>query len=213
MEARNNADYVIVIVHGGHEFYQLPSPRMQKLYRHFIDLGADAVINHHQHCYSGYEEYKGKHIIYGLGNLCFDWGCNSGQKWVEGYMITLNIKPDTTTISLHPYIQCQEKASILIMDQESSDNFHEKIENLNEIINNDLKLHEAYSQYVNNHRSRIIRLFSSYHNRYLNAAVKRGLLPQLTNRKELLSIMNYITCEAHRDVTINVLNDFLHHKL
>ncbi len=54
-EARGKADYVLVIVHGGHEHYQLPNPRMQETYRFFIDAGADAVVNHHQHCYSGYE--------------------------------------------------------------------------------------------------------------------------------------------------------------
>ena len=43
-EARKDADYVVVIVHGGHEMLQLPSPRMQELYRYFIDVGADAVI-------------------------------------------------------------------------------------------------------------------------------------------------------------------------
>lgn len=64
-EARQSADYVLVIVHGGHEYYQLPSPRMKETYRFFIDAGADAVINHHQHCYSGYEEYKGKPIFMG----------------------------------------------------------------------------------------------------------------------------------------------------
>lgn len=52
-EARTKADYVLVIVHGGHEHYALPSPRMKETYRFFIDAGADAIINHHQHCYSG----------------------------------------------------------------------------------------------------------------------------------------------------------------
>ncbi|MBQ8413439.1 MAG: CapA family protein, partial [Lachnospiraceae bacterium] len=47
-EARQNADYVLVIVHGGHEHYQLPSPRMKETYRFFVDAGADAVVNHHQ---------------------------------------------------------------------------------------------------------------------------------------------------------------------
>lgn len=32
-EAKSKADYVIVIIHGGHEYYNLPSPRMQKQYR------------------------------------------------------------------------------------------------------------------------------------------------------------------------------------
>lgn len=58
-EARAKADYVLVIVHGGHEHFQLPSLRMQETYRFFVDAGADAdaVVNHHQHCYSGYEVY------------------------------------------------------------------------------------------------------------------------------------------------------------
>ena len=32
-EARQKADYVLVIVHGGHEQFQLPSPRMKETYR------------------------------------------------------------------------------------------------------------------------------------------------------------------------------------
>ena len=49
-KAKQLADYVLVIVHGGHEYFQLPSLRMVENYRFFIDAGADGVINHHQHC-------------------------------------------------------------------------------------------------------------------------------------------------------------------
>ena len=48
-EAKEKADYVIVVVHGGIEHYQYPSQRMLDTYRFFVDAGADAVINHHQH--------------------------------------------------------------------------------------------------------------------------------------------------------------------
>ena len=34
-EAKKNSDYVLVIVHGGTEHYQLPSPRMKETYRFF----------------------------------------------------------------------------------------------------------------------------------------------------------------------------------
>ena len=34
-DARKKADYILVIVHGGHEHFQLPSPRMQETY-HFL---------------------------------------------------------------------------------------------------------------------------------------------------------------------------------
>lgn len=90
-EARGNADYVLVIVHGGHEHYQLPSPRMQETYRFFVDAGADAVVNHHQHCYSGYEIYKNKPIFYGLGNFCFDIQPQKHDSiWNYGYMVQFN---------------------------------------------------------------------------------------------------------------------------
>ena len=54
---------MFLILHGGIEHYQLPSPRMKKWYRHIIDLGASAIVNHHQHCFSGYELYNGKPIF------------------------------------------------------------------------------------------------------------------------------------------------------
>ena len=30
------------------------------------------MVNHHQHCFSGYEVDNGSSILYGLGNFCFD---------------------------------------------------------------------------------------------------------------------------------------------
>lgn len=85
-EARKNADYVLVILHGGHEHYQLPSVRMQETYRFFIDAGADAVVNHHQHCFSGYEVYHEKPIFYGLGNFLFN---KKIIPFLHGTMVTL----------------------------------------------------------------------------------------------------------------------------
>jgi poly-gamma-glutamate capsule biosynthesis protein CapA/YwtB (metallophosphatase superfamily) len=65
-EAKATHDKVIVIVHGGHEYYNLPSPRMQKQYRFYADQGADFVVGHHTHCISGYEVYNGVPIYYSL---------------------------------------------------------------------------------------------------------------------------------------------------
>ena len=87
-EAKHKADKVLVIVHGGHEHFQLPSPRMVEMYRFFIDAGADAVVNHHQHCFSGYELWNGRPIFYGLGNFCFDNHSKRSGSWTEGYAVT-----------------------------------------------------------------------------------------------------------------------------
>ncbi len=63
-DARRNAEIVLVIVHGGHEHYHYPSPRMVKQYRYYVENGADAVVSHHTHCIGPYEIYEGKPIIY-----------------------------------------------------------------------------------------------------------------------------------------------------
>lgn len=117
-EARTKADYVLVIVHGGHEHYALPSPRMKETYRFFIDAGADAIINHHQHCYSGYEIYHGKPIFYGLGNLLFDHKSERHGPWNEGFMVSLRLDKQTLPqFELYPYTQCNERPSVIPMNE------------------------------------------------------------------------------------------------
>lgn len=118
-DAKSNADYVVLIVHGGHEHYQLPSPRMQETYRFFIDAGADTVVNH-QHCYSGYEIYNGKPIFYGLGNFCFDIKGKPSKTWTEGYMVELNLE-DKIEIKIDPYKQYGEKATIELLANDAFD--------------------------------------------------------------------------------------------
>jgi poly-gamma-glutamate synthesis protein (capsule biosynthesis protein) len=48
-KASKDSDYVVVIVHGGREYYDLPSPKFQQLLRYYVDCGADAVVAHHSH--------------------------------------------------------------------------------------------------------------------------------------------------------------------
>ena len=101
-EAKANADFLILIIHGGHETYELPSPRMKKLYRWFIDLGVDAVIGHHTHCYSGSEVYKNKPIVYSLGNFIFDSKIRDAS-WNYGVFAVLSLSADRVIIELVPF--------------------------------------------------------------------------------------------------------------
>lgn len=206
-EARKNADYVLVIVHGGHEHYQLPSPRMKKLYRYFVELGADAVVNHHQHCYSGHEYYKGKPIVYGLGNFCFDSNTERNSIWNEGYLVQIEFVAPQPQILLHPYMQCNSNAGVSLMEGKQQENFQKQIDELNSAIANESFLNEAFDKWIEGRRKSVIVRFASYHNRYLNAAASRGYIPLPISKSEVGAMLNYIACEAHRDITIAVLND------
>ena len=65
------AELVIVIFHWGSEKETVPDSNQTTLGRLAIDLGADLVCGHHPHVLQGVEEYKGKNIVYSLGNFCF----------------------------------------------------------------------------------------------------------------------------------------------
>lgn len=205
-EVRSKADIVIVIVHGGSEEYQLPTPRMQKLYRYFIDIGADLVVNHHQHCYSGCEQYHNKWIYYGLGNFFFD-RIKSSRQWNEGYMLGVHIE-EKKIVDCHPYpyIQCLgSEVQVRLMQEEERQQFQKKWGELNTIIADEKQLEDSFRKLCKLKSKNYYSLFSPYYNRYLRYLCKRGLLPSFISRAKRLSLLNYIECEAHRDITIQVL--------
>lgn len=67
----DGAQLVIVIFHWGNEKEEVPDTNQMTLGRMAIDEGADLVCGHHPHVLQGIETYKGKKIVYSLGNFCF----------------------------------------------------------------------------------------------------------------------------------------------
>lgn len=67
----DGAELVIVIFHWGNETETVPDTNQMTLGRLAIDEGADLVCGHHPHVLQGIEQYKGKNIVYSLGNFCF----------------------------------------------------------------------------------------------------------------------------------------------
>lgn len=195
-EARQHADFVIVIVHGGHERFQLPSIRMQETYRFFIDIGADVVINHHQHCFSGYEEYKSKMIFYGLGNLNFDTVNPESETWYQGYMVKLHFN-EKMDYEILPYEQCiSDSVNTHFLPK---DTYDRKLNELNDIIKDPQELSECLNSYYKRESSYIESIFDYYTNRWLKAFRKRNLLPTLLSKRKKSQIQNAIFCESHFD--------------
>lgn len=74
------AQIVIVSFHWGLERENYPTENQVNLAHSAIDNGADLVLGHHPHVLEGIEVYKGKNIVYSLGNFCFGGNSNPSDK-------------------------------------------------------------------------------------------------------------------------------------
>jgi len=83
---RNRVDILLVSLHWGIEYCADLAPGQTEFAHSLIDQGADAVIGHHPHHIKGVEVYKGKPIIYSLGNFISDQADPANQ---EGFFIDM----------------------------------------------------------------------------------------------------------------------------
>lgn len=213
LTAKKCADYVFVIIHGGPEHYNLPTPRMQDTYRFFVEMGADVVINHHQHCYSGYEHYNDGYIFYGLGNFCFDTNYKRHSLWNRGYMVVIEIQ-DSINVELIPYTQCNDKVGIELLS--SKEEFYANVNNLSLIIQSPELLQEAYNNFIKSMKNDYMWIYQISHNRLLKKLNKFGLLPRnfaqevlpvFLTQERRLCILNYFQCESHNEIIQKLLHN------
>lgn len=146
-EAKASHDKVIVIVHGGHEYYNLPSPRMQKQYRFYADQGADIIVGHHTHCISGNEVYKGVPIYYSLGNFLFT-SQSTIEDWYTGLVLEVNIEKGNLTTQLHPVEQQKETFELSLLHGKKREDIMKRISKYNAIIADEEKLKSEWNNYV-----------------------------------------------------------------
>ena len=193
VKLRSRVDFIIVIYHGGNEFYNLPSPELKKVFHYFIDIGADAVIGHHTHVFSGYEIYKGKPLVYSLGNFFFPYK-NEPLEWHKGILCELEIG-ETISFRVIPILQTFNNCRIDISSNHLSD-VNEKVEELSCIIKDDLILKENWRRFVSERNYAITNsfLFSSRPERL---AAKLGLLKMNEKRrKRILAMLNILRCSS-----------------
>lgn len=71
-KAKRNADIIIISLHWGLQFEKLPLPMYINFAHKLVEAGADLIIGHGPHVLQKIEKYKGKIIVYSLGNFIFD---------------------------------------------------------------------------------------------------------------------------------------------
>lgn len=200
------AMYVVVVVHGGHEHYPLPSPRMKSQSRYLIDAGADAVVGHHPHVISGYEVYKGKPIYYSLGNFCFDWPGFRQSNWNKGMLLKLSFSIEGEIGHEYELVsQNDDEPVIEFLKGDAKIELEKQLEDLNHIIKDDDLLETKFWEHCEKLAPIMLSRIQPYKNKFTVGLHKRGLLPDImgSSKRRMLHVL--ANCESHREVLLAVL--------
>jgi hypothetical protein len=199
---KEQCDYVIVLYHGGKEYYRYPSPMLQRYCRKFVDRGASLVICQHNHCVGSREDYNGGSIIYGQGNFIFnsEFYVNHRDFVKDSLLIRVEATKDSFVICELP-IRMSDNGTRLATDAEAAEtlagykNRSEEIKDVHFVISN-------YKAFADTHVKRYLREFlgRSFIIRAINALFGRKLMQLILGPTSYLAIQNYLECEAHHEL-------------
>ena len=199
---KKTCDYVIVLYHGGKEFYRYPSPMLQRYCRKFVDKGADLVVCQHSHCIGSREDYGKGTIIYGQGNFIFnsEFYIQHKEFVKDSLLINIEATKDSFIVSEVP-IRSTEMGTRLATESEADETLT-AYKQRSEHIRDAHFVVQAYKDFADTHVKRYLREFigRSFIIRVINALFGRKLIQLLLGKTSYLAIQNYLECEAHHEL-------------
>ncbi len=180
--AKENADYVIVMYHGAKEYCEVPSPRVRKLCRAMVKNGADLVMTQHSHCIGCREEFMGKEILYGMGNFHFVKYLDK-PGFNQGLMLNLDVENDYK-ITYIPVVGTN--TGIRLANEEEKARIMSHFEDVSKSLQSDEWL-SLWHDFCMEHEEL-----------YYNAVKNTYLAADDNDNRELFG--HFLDCEAHTDV-------------
>lgn len=101
---KKKPDVIVASMHSGIERTQTIQPVQKTLARTAIDMGADLVLGHHPHVIQGLGRYKGRYIVYSLGNFCFGGNTNPADKDSFIFQMTFRVKKNGKVRRVEPRV-------------------------------------------------------------------------------------------------------------
>ncbi len=192
-QIKGACQHLVVLYHGGREYYPYPSPRLQKRCRKLADWGADAVLCQHSHCIGSYESYNGSILVYGQGNFLFDM--EDEPCFDTGLLVELSFAQGETQAAFLP-IRRQNHGAALVTGAEAeailSDFFHRSQEIMEPGF-----VQSHYHAYAIQQRERMLKVFLSGNVFLRGLNLLYGRKPsRVYSRATQLAIKNSLQCEA-----------------
>ena len=196
-EFRKTVDCLIIIYHGGIEYYPYASPELSKKCRKFVDCGADLVTCQHSHCIGTVEKYKNSTIVYGLGNSVF--GFREGNHiWNQGLLIQIIIDGDNISV-MYKGITATSNG-IRLMTEEEQKQLCREIDERSAM--SEVELSREWDKFCYNHALIHIPLLLGWPRLliFLNRVTNNSIVRLLYSRKKYNNTHNLIRCESLYEV-------------
>lgn len=200
---KKQCDYLLVLYHGGKEYYQYPSPELQKVCRKLADKGADLILVQHTHCIGCAEQYNGSTIVYGQGDFLFDK--NDDDYWKPGLLIMIDNDFSIKFIPLEK--KCHSVR--LSLDESIINGFISRSMQ----IKNDVFIRESYKKFA---KENLLSYFITVNrkesilfrgaNKIFGGKLRERRLKKMSEQKRL-DVINTLRCEAHRELFISGLKE------
>lgn len=196
-------DYLIILFHGGKEYYQYQSPKLQELTELLVEWGANIVICQHSHCIGTISKYKGATIIYGQGNFIFDDGNNP----LEKYSLVINIKFTKENYYID-YIPVEKFNGLIRLTDKL---FMNSIKKRNDETKKIAEVYDKFEDFSFQKINEYARIFSKPNliKKIINRFFIKNYYIRSYSKKDLLKILNVIECEAHREVLLTSLKKYI----
>ena len=212
IDMKKKCDVIIVLYHGGKEYYRFPSPDLQRICMKMVDKGADLVVCQHSHCIGCEEEWNNGVILYGQGNFLFDK--SNSEYWKTSLLIALDIDENTkqTVVEYIPIIKSDNVVRKAV--NREGESIMEQFMTRSDEIKKDGFVKKTYQEfakekqweYMNalcgrtttNRLFKLINIMSGY--RFGKWYVNRKY-----SIRQRLGMHNRIRCEAHRELLLESL--------
>jgi poly-gamma-glutamate synthesis protein (capsule biosynthesis protein) len=201
-------DSLIVLIHGGNEFYRYPRPALQETCRYLVELGADIVLCQHSHIVGCYEEYEGRYIVYGQGNFICS-GVNKPAFWNEGLLISIDLNlGEPPAFCVIPFVQSEgREPGASLMKGEQLLEFQRELQSRCEEISDPSVVDQKWDEFCEEQRVTYLRRFGALHRVFRLLDRYTGYIQYLIRRRRVrLDQLNLVRCESHREVIINLLS-------
>lgn len=199
---KSDCDQVIVLFHGGKEYYRYPTPELQRICRKMASSGADLVVCQHSHCIGAYEKYGDGIIVYGQGNFLFDR--HDDEFYQTGLLVNLKLGNKTEI----DFIPIQKNGNgVKMPDSDYSTRILTDFYKRSEEIKDHEFVESQFDEYCLKNGQYYLATLAGLGKtiRRIDKVLNRPLTRLIYSKRKLNTIQNHFECETHREIMVRYI--------